>query len=260
MQISSRILLKKSVSFNDKSEEIKVRKSKSLCFSGFTILCSMFIINTSQAVLIDMGGGLIYDNVLDVTWLQDANYAHTTDYEFANEHGHMTWEDAIVWAENLTYFDSERGVTYDDWRLPSTINDFSSTINDLTTIDDVDVYSSEMAYMYYVNLGYPFQPWDGRDPIRPDAPPINDFFPDLIFRTYWSETVYNENNAWTFHYHFGTQIRDSQGEYHYAWAVRDGNVANDVVSVPLPTSIMLWGIGLVGLAGLNLRRKRKVIT
>ena len=30
---------------------------------------------TAQAMLWDRGGGLIYDDVLKVTWLQDANYA-----------------------------------------------------------------------------------------------------------------------------------------------------------------------------------------
>ncbi len=29
----------------------------------------------SQAALIDWGSGLIYDDVLDVPWLQDANYS-----------------------------------------------------------------------------------------------------------------------------------------------------------------------------------------
>jgi hypothetical protein len=31
----------------------------------------------AQATLVDRGGGLFYDNVLNVTWLQDANYANT---------------------------------------------------------------------------------------------------------------------------------------------------------------------------------------
>ena len=32
-------------------------------------------IGTSHAALIDRGGGLIYDDVLNITWLQDAGYA-----------------------------------------------------------------------------------------------------------------------------------------------------------------------------------------
>ena len=33
------------------------------------------------ATLIDRGGGLIYDTVLNITWLQDANYAQTMGYQ-----------------------------------------------------------------------------------------------------------------------------------------------------------------------------------
>lgn len=70
---------------------------------------------TSQGALIDRGGGLIYDDVLNITWLQDANYAKTSGY---NTDGWMTWGEAISWVANLEYYDSVRGVTYDDWRLP----------------------------------------------------------------------------------------------------------------------------------------------
>ena len=38
----------------------------------------------AHASLIDRGNGLLYDNVLNVTWLQDANYAHTSGYAGAD--------------------------------------------------------------------------------------------------------------------------------------------------------------------------------
>lgn len=34
----------------------------------------------AQAALWDRGNGMIYDDVLNVTWLQDANYAKTSGY------------------------------------------------------------------------------------------------------------------------------------------------------------------------------------
>jgi hypothetical protein len=34
-----------------------------------------------QAALVDRGGGFMYDTVLDVIWLQDANYAQTSGYD-----------------------------------------------------------------------------------------------------------------------------------------------------------------------------------
>ena len=39
--------------------------------------------DNAHAVLIDRGGGLIYDTILDVTWMQDANYINTTGYDDA---------------------------------------------------------------------------------------------------------------------------------------------------------------------------------
>lgn len=35
----------------------------------------------AQATLIDRGGRMIYDDVLDITWLQDANYAMTSGHD-----------------------------------------------------------------------------------------------------------------------------------------------------------------------------------
>src|SRR5688572_29847528 len=80
------------------------------------LLCLSFgLTSTGNAVLIDRGGGLIYDTVLDITWLQDANYAQTSGFD---ADGRMTWFEARDWANNLTYFDSVRNVTWTDWRLP----------------------------------------------------------------------------------------------------------------------------------------------
>jgi len=39
------------------------------------------ITNISNAGLIDRGEGMIYDDVLDITWLQDSNYAKTSGYK-----------------------------------------------------------------------------------------------------------------------------------------------------------------------------------
>jgi hypothetical protein len=76
-------------------------------------LCVMAIIlgtsTVARAALYDRGGGLIYCDILDITLLQDANYARTSGY---NPTGLMGQLDAIAWAENLVNAD------YDDWRLP----------------------------------------------------------------------------------------------------------------------------------------------
>ena len=74
---------------------------KTIAIITFTLLIS---INSTiaGAALIDRGNGLIYDDSLNITWLQNANYAGVT----------MTWLEANNWANNLIF----QG--YDDWRLP----------------------------------------------------------------------------------------------------------------------------------------------
>ncbi|MFC1857036.1 hypothetical protein ACFL9U_03300 [Thermodesulfobacteriota bacterium] len=68
----------------------------------------MFVLPASiKAQLWDRGGGLIYDDILNVTWLQDANYARSSGYDVD---GKMTWYEATEWAENLVYNDTVRGI------------------------------------------------------------------------------------------------------------------------------------------------------
>ena len=72
---------------------------------------------SASAELIDRGSGLIYDTVLNVTWLQDANYAKTSAY---NATGRMIYKEAQALAANLQYRDTVRGTTLTGWRLPKT--------------------------------------------------------------------------------------------------------------------------------------------
>ena len=137
-----------------------------LCTVLFPLLPTL-----SHAALIDRGGGLIYDDVLDITWLQDTNFALTN----GDNDGKMGWQEANDWAAGLSYYDTVRGVSYSDWRLPGVSSpidgatfDLTSTNNGTsdvgyarTTIDGSDggwrdssgTPVNEMGYMYYVNLG-----------------------------------------------------------------------------------------------------------
>ena len=56
-------------------------------------ILSFGIVGMVNAALIDRGGGLIYDDVLDITWLQDANYAQTSGYD---ADGFMNWNGPIA--------------------------------------------------------------------------------------------------------------------------------------------------------------------
>jgi len=60
-----------------------------------------------RAGLVDIGGGMIYDDDLDLTWLQDANYAMTSG---ADADGLMAHDEANAFAQNLSYGG------FNDWR------------------------------------------------------------------------------------------------------------------------------------------------
>lgn len=136
-----------------------------------TLALGLILPLPAQSALIDRGGGLIYDDVLNITWLQDANYAATQYAQsggtLGDADGKMTWDDANAWAFGLSYYDSVRNVVYNDWRLSpvaltvdynnpgptSSPSGPDSGWNVLTYDSSAGTVYSELAYMYYDNLG-----------------------------------------------------------------------------------------------------------
>lgn len=246
------------------------------------------------AALIDRGGGLIYDTVLNLTWLQDSNYAATSGYQVPGrgvgdpmDDGRMDWGEAVTWAQGLSYFDSVRGVWWSDWRLPDVRpvgggpTMVSGTTIDGSSDDGYNVSApmsayagstaSALAYMYFNNLGnvarcQPTDSWSTcRDPVLPRLVDFN-FGPFSNSRgVYWTGSNANvpfPNDAWAFEYvgpGYGYQGATNSVGYlgrAYAWAVMDGDVA---ALAPVPevgtSALMAAGLALLGLA-MRLKRQR----
>jgi hypothetical protein len=211
---------------------VKTRK-----FVVATVIALMM--GNAQAALFDRGGGMIYDDALNITWLQDANYAQTSGYD---SDGAMNWATAGAWADGLSYGG------YDDWRLPTALHQDGSNL-----ISGCCDTKSEMGHMIFNNFGGTL--YFGKL-LKPNTANLG-LFSNLQHYVYWTgtgNTPKGDGYKWTFYVHEGFQVDWIMRNEAYAWAVRDGDIA-----APIPEAetyaMMLAGLGVMG--GIARRRQGK---
>jgi len=189
--------------------------------------------STAQAALIDRGSGLIYDTDLNITWLQDANYAKTSGYD---GDGLMNWTSAKSWAENLVYHDSVRNINYSDWRLPTTRPGYGygyMAEGELMNLFRGGLGGHQAgSLVYFHNNNY-------------------NLFSNVQNYAYWTGTEFAGTTL-----AFYVDVDPVEGSIStksdqlYAWAVRDG----DVAPVPITSSIWLFASGF-GLLSFTRRKQ-----
>jgi hypothetical protein len=224
----------------------------------------------AHAALHDRGNGFLYEDVLNITILKDANFAQTSGFD---ADGRMTWETANTWVQSLNMGGAS------GWRLPHALPLNGAGYSTLFSTNGSTDYGynisapgsvfagstkSELAYLFFNSLGNiaEFTLSGAPSPCRNVQIGVGNClenvgpFVNLQSYTYWSGNPSPEAGSYfAFTMDGGFQSMSGGNNSLYALAIHDG----DVAPVPeLPATVLLCsGLALLCARSASLKRKER---
>lgn len=215
---------------------------------------------------ISNGYEAIYDDVLNITWLADANLMASNSFGLelpasTAPQGMYSWFIAMDWIDAMN---NSNHLGYNQWRLPSAspVNGVNFQILPVSYDGSTDqafnigapdsAYpdhtGSELAHMFFRTLGNVAARdinGNANSCITTTCLSNTDPFINLISEDYWTQTSYDDNTALNFQMVNGAQnFPNKSGFDAYAWAVADGD---PFAVVPLPATAWLFLSAVGGL-------------
>jgi hypothetical protein len=216
-----------------------IKTTSAVLLAGAACLC------TSQAGLINQGNGLIYDTVLDITWLQDANLAATNTFGVSgiNADGTMDW---LTAQQYVAAMNAAKYLGFSNWRLPKSLPvdgiSYDTTLSwDGSTDFGWNIVSpnAELQYMHNVNLKNPN--FTGTNGVSPQPGWTN--IPNMSFI---DAATGQPDSFINYEPHFGSTVDTSRPASYWsgsvapttdtAWVLRTANGSQSFVSKTCITS------------------------
>lgn len=211
---------------------------------------------TAGAELHPPANGQVYDDVLNISWLQDANFVKTScdannalwqafdpttiggnsgrsKAQICSDDGLLNWNEAEGWIAVLNANNHLGHNDWRQWRVPNPTNDPTCSNQDFDAVGSdggVRCTGSELGNLFNATLANP-NDFDDDCYNPPGTDPdhcLQNRGPFSNFRSFWygSGTVYapSPSNAWNFNTNNGNQNNDDNiiNNNGYVWPVRPG--------------------------------------